>query len=110
MYKGDTPSPMAGNVPNYLVDVVFCRDVGNILPAFAGVLKLIDLIIEIINLVTVFPPYGDLFSKICLDCSDYFSHIWVIGVLPPFFNFVNSADALSFSKCAAHPTKEGECP
>ena len=74
---------MAGNVPNYLVDVVFCRDVGDILPAFAGVLKLIDLIIEIIKLVTVFPPYGDLFSKICLDCSDYFSHIWVIGVLPP---------------------------
>ena len=72
------------NVPNYLIDVVFCRDVGDILPAFAGVLKLIDLIIEIIKLVTVFPPYGDLFSKICLDCSDYFSHIWVIGVLPPF--------------------------
>lgn len=72
------------NVPNYLVDVVFCRDVGDILPAFAEVLKLIDLIIEIIKLVTVFPPYGDLFSKICLDCSDYFSHIWVIGVLPLF--------------------------
>lgn len=97
------------NVPNYLVDVVFCRDVGDILPAFAGVLKLIDLIIEIIKLVTVFPLYGDLFSKISLDYSDYFSHIWVIGVLP-LFNFVNSADALSFSKCAAHPTKEGECP
>ena len=75
---------MAGNVPNYLVDVVFCRDVGNILPAFAGVLKLIDLIIEIINLVTVFPLTGIYLAKSVLISVITFPIYGQLGYSPLF--------------------------